>query len=140
MKAREIVSHPFFRATKAQWMSLGLLVLMGIGGVLLFGAVERYFGADGRFVLMLVLAAAVTALEPWSRERQAAHTGANSPFAQLRGRQGVVKTACNPKGTVWLDGAFWHALSIDGAEIIQGERVFVHGGDGLVLKVSRTPP
>ena len=58
-------------------------------------------------------------------------------FALLEGRKARVRTACDPLGTVVLDGSVWQARSNDGSHLPPQEDVIVCGGTGLVLEVAR---
>jgi membrane-bound serine protease (ClpP class) len=59
----------------------------------------------------------------------------------LLGRPGLVRTAVDPNGLVFVNGELWHARAA-GAPIPAGETVRVEAVDGLVLEVDRAdePP
>jgi len=56
----------------------------------------------------------------------------------LVGQVGLVRSALDPDGTVFVDGALWEATAADGP-ILRGERVVVDAVDGLLLLVHPAP-
>jgi membrane-bound serine protease (ClpP class) len=54
----------------------------------------------------------------------------------LVGKVAVVKTPLSPRGTVFLEGENWTAVS-EGGQIEAGEEVVVTGVNNLVLSVAR---
>ena len=54
----------------------------------------------------------------------------------LVGQTAVVRSALDPKGTVFVEGEIWNAL-IEGEKADRGEEVMITGVDGLKLKVTR---
>jgi membrane-bound serine protease (ClpP class) len=66
------------------------------------------------------------------------HTGGRE---ELVGRAAEARTALDPDGQVWIEGALWRARLRDGAGRIEpGDRVVVESIDGLTLQVSREAP
>jgi membrane-bound serine protease (ClpP class) len=66
------------------------------------------------------------------------HTGGHE---ELVGRAAEARTALDPDGQVWIEGALWHArLRGSNGRIEPGDRVIVESIDGLTLEVSRAAP
>lgn len=60
---------------------------------------------------------------------------------ELIGAGAEVRTALDPEGQVWIEGALWHAqLSGDGGPLRPGDRVKVEAVEGLTLMVRPEPP
>ena len=56
----------------------------------------------------------------------------------LKGMVGEVRADLNPKGRIFVDGALWNAVSLDG-DIQKGDEVSVASVEGLMLYVRRIP-
>jgi membrane-bound ClpP family serine protease len=54
------------------------------------------------------------------------------------GREAVVQTSLNPKGTVLAEGELWTAIA-EGSTIESGEEVIITKVEGLKLWVTRKP-
>ena len=54
----------------------------------------------------------------------------------LKGKTAIVKETLNPKGTVFLQGELWNAVSNSG-KIETGEEVIIESVDGLMLNVEK---
>ena len=60
---------------------------------------------------------------------------------ELIGAGAEVRTALDPEGQVWIEGALWHArLGGDGGPLRPGDRVTVDAVEGLTLMVRPEPP
>jgi membrane-bound ClpP family serine protease len=55
---------------------------------------------------------------------------------EMIGKEAVVQTALNPKGTVLADGELWTAI-VEGSKIEAGEEVIITKVEGLKLWVTR---
>jgi membrane-bound serine protease (ClpP class) len=55
---------------------------------------------------------------------------------EMIGKNAVVKTALDPKGTVFVEGEQWTAISEEG-QIEPGEEVTIHKVDGLKIYVTK---
>ncbi|MBM3496511.1 MAG: nodulation protein NfeD, partial [Armatimonadetes bacterium] len=55
----------------------------------------------------------------------------------LLGARGKARTALNPEGKVFVDGAIWRAVNVGLDPIAAGDPVIVKARDGLILKVAR---
>jgi membrane-bound serine protease (ClpP class) len=59
---------------------------------------------------------------------------------ELVGRRAEVRTALDPEGQVWIEGALWRARLGDGTAALRpGDRVVVESVDGLTLMVAPEP-
>jgi membrane-bound serine protease (ClpP class) len=58
----------------------------------------------------------------------------------LLGTQAEARTAVNPNGKVFADGAFWNAVNVGVEPIRPGDSVVIEARDGLTLKVRRAGP
>jgi membrane-bound serine protease (ClpP class) len=61
--------------------------------------------------------------------------GAGSGLAGMPGREAIVRTALDPSGQVFIDGALWQAEAEDGAAAV-GDTVIVQRVEGLTLHVA----
>jgi membrane-bound serine protease (ClpP class) len=62
-------------------------------------------------------------------------------YEELTGALAEARTALDPEGQVWIEGALWRArLAGDGAPLRPGDRVRVEAVDGLTLVVRPEPP
>ncbi len=60
---------------------------------------------------------------------------------ELIGAPAEARTALDPEGQVWIEGALWRArLAGDGGPLRPGDRVTVEAVDGLTLTVRPAPP
>ena len=57
---------------------------------------------------------------------------------EMIGKEGVVRAALNPKGTVLAEGELWTAIAED-STIEVGEEVLIKKVEGLKLRVTRKP-
>ncbi|HEX8958799.1 MAG TPA: NfeD family protein [Solirubrobacterales bacterium] len=61
-------------------------------------------------------------------------------YEELTGALAEARTALDPEGQVWIEGALWRArLAGDGASLRPGDRVRVEAVDGLTLVVRPEP-
>jgi membrane-bound serine protease (ClpP class) len=58
----------------------------------------------------------------------------------LIGMVGEARSKIDPRGKVFVEGAFWDAENVGSEQIDVGDRVVVQALDGLMLKVKRTEP
>ncbi len=112
----------------------GGLVSLVAGSLLLFGGTSLRVNpwvmgiviALIAVVFALVLAAIIRA------QRRPVNTG----WEGLIGQTAVVRSALDPRGTVFVEGEIWNAW-IEGEKAETGEEVIVTGVDGLKLRVTR---
>jgi len=57
---------------------------------------------------------------------------------QMIGKEAVVRTDLDPKGTVLAEGEIWTAIA-EGSTIESGEEVIITRVEGLKLRVTRKP-
>ena len=135
-----MLTRSFFNVSRRQWLGLSFLILIGVLLVVADRWLRDYATDSQRQLVTWSLGALALFLAAWSNERKNLRSGAYKASSLLRGRRGTVTAACNPRGLIVLDGSIWQAESIDATELSPGDTVFVHGGDGLVLQVSRNAP
>jgi membrane-bound serine protease (ClpP class) len=83
-------------------------------------------------VTVLVAFAAVTIIWGMRAHRLKVEAGAE----EMVGRKAEVRTALNPKGTVFLEGELWAAVSETG-NIEPGTQVVITRVEGLILYVAK---
>ena len=127
--------RPFLPQGRREWLAipkaLCILALIGIALLWLQGYLDKL---SSTVLLLLVLVA-----EPLLRKRHA-DVAKDSAHGPEHGRMAIVTRACAPIGRVQLDGTSWAAKSLDDRQLESGECVYVHGGQGLLLHVSRAEP
>jgi membrane-bound serine protease (ClpP class) len=127
--------------------SHGLVGLSGVialaaGGLLLF----RTPGSDMEVSPLLVITIsvlfgaglAVIATKVVAARHQPVAVAA-SGLAGMPGREAIVRTALDPSGHVFIDGALWQAEAEDGAAAV-GDTVIVQRVEGLTLHVAPAGP
>ena len=125
----------------------GVLAVLGAAGLVAGGIVALESDASnadfiGPALIALGLASAVTFFVV-ARKVLEAHrdepvrTGAE----ELVGAFAEVRSALNPEGQVWIEGALWRARADgDGGQIRLGDKVRVDAVEGLTLIVRPAPP
>ncbi len=120
----------------------GILTAGGITAFI-FGALMLFrdssTGAQVSLVVVLTLALATAAFFVFvissviRSRRMPPGTGPES----LLGAHGRARTALDPGGNVFVDGAIWQALNVGDDPVAAGDDVIVQGRNGLVLQVVR---
>lgn len=119
----------------------GLLGALGIGALVGAGLIYRDQGHSLPVVVIVAVAVALGALVLLAaRKALAAHR--NQPvrtgYEEMTGAIAEVRSALDPEGQVFLQGAIWHArLAGGGGRVDVGDRVRVESVDGLTLVVRR---
>jgi len=72
----------------------------------------------------------------WWENRLTTKRPSDSPIDMI-GKRGVVRTACQPEGTVKIGPTIWKAVSSDGALLETGDEVIVDDREGLRLVVRK---
>ena len=126
----------FLPQTRREWWTAAAI----LSGAVVMAAVLSLAYAHLNKTALTLLTLAVLAMEPWLHERHTQRRGQGSSHALHRGRMGVVTAACAPDGRISLDGTTWAARSLDHRPLEPGECVYVHGGQGLLVHVSRDKP
>ena len=127
------------------WGGFGLAggISFILGGFLLFGdtSVPGIPAPDMRVgygVLALTAAfMAVSLAGFWFFSRKVKNMPETSRSSQIIGQAGVVRTALEPRGTVYAAGELWTAQSRAGDTIESGEKVVVTDMEGVILIVQR---
>jgi len=105
------------------------------GGLLLFDTTETEPSINPWVVVLVALplggATILVGERVMAARRRPVATGEES----LAGSVGVVRTAIDPLGQVYIGGALWRARSVDESPIEAGYRVVVMAVDGLTLLV-----
>jgi len=124
----------------------GLLAAIGAAGLVAAGIVA--FGSDsdaadyvGGALIALGIVCAVGFLFV-ARKVLEAHRqpGVRTGAEELVGAHGEARSAIDPTGRVWLEGAIWSARLAEAAEPVRmGDRVRVEAVDGLTLVVRPAP-
>ena len=83
-------------------------------------------------VIGAIIFVAITIIWGIRAHRQQASAGRE----ELIGKSAVATTAVKPKGTVFIQGESWTALS-DGGQVESGEEVIITKVDGLKLWVTK---
>jgi membrane-bound serine protease (ClpP class) len=124
----------------------GVLAVVGAAGLVVAGVVA--LGSDstaadavgGALIALGVVSAAAfffVARKVVAAQRQ---SGVRAGSDELVGADAEARTAIDPDGRVWLDGALWSARLADpGAPARLGDRVRVEAVDGLTLVVRPEP-
>jgi membrane protein implicated in regulation of membrane protease activity len=128
-------SVPFLPRSSREWWTVALVFPCA---ALLGGAIwlaDQHLSKASLAILFAVALLAETAFH--AARGNAGQSSANDH--QDYGRIARVTQRCATRGRVTLDGVFWVAVSLDGQPLEPGEQVYVHGGRGLELHVSRRP-
>jgi membrane-bound serine protease (ClpP class) len=119
-------------------LAAGGVVALAFGGLLLFDTDSEAFEVS--VPLVLLTAAALGGFFAWivSKAIQARHARVHTGAEELIGAHGTVRSALEPTGHVFVQGALWRAQSDqDGLRV--GDHIVVESVDGLTLKVAPAP-
>jgi len=117
----------------------GLLGVLGIGALVGAGLIYRHEGHSLPVAAIVAVAVALGALVLLAaRKALAAHR--NQPvrtgYEEIKGARAEVRSALDPEGQVFIQGAIWHARLRGGEGRVEvGGRVRVESVDGLTLVV-----
>ncbi len=117
----------------------GVLGLLGVGALVGAGLIYRDQGHSLPVAVIVAVAVALGALVLLAaRKALAAHR--NQPvrtgYEEMAGAIAEVRSALDPEGQVFLQGAIWHARLRDReGRVGAGDRVRVESVDGLTLVV-----
>ncbi|MBA2524051.1 MAG: nodulation protein NfeD [Solirubrobacterales bacterium] len=120
----------------------GLLGIAGVaaliaGGLLLFDTGNDDYGISPVLVVFVALIFGGLTVLVGQKAMAARHRPVATGQEELLGSTAEVRTAIDPIGQVFLDGALWRARSADSSDPIGvGYRVRVEAIDGLTLSVS----
>jgi membrane-bound serine protease (ClpP class) len=111
---------------------------LAISGLLLFDTDSDEFEVSAPLVIAIAVVFAAAVILVGRKVMAAQREGVRSGFERLVGARGDVRTAIDPAGQVFVDGALWQAEPVDGLEdeaIPSGARVLVEAVEGLTLRV-----
>ncbi len=117
--------------------SAGGVIALIIGGLVLFNTTEFTYQLPLPTLIGVPVTLALIFLFGAGKAIQARNIEVVTGSEGLIGSTGLVKVSLNPEGTVLVWGERWQAMSEDGEEIAEGERVEVTARDGFVLRVKR---
>jgi len=129
------VKRPFLPQTRREWLDIGrvLCIMTGIGTALFLA--QEYIGRFAWLLPLLVLLA-----EPFVKRQRALRAVVNGAHGLHRGRLCTVVDVTADTLRVRLDDTIWAARCLDTEGARVGQQVYVHGGDGLVVHVSKERP
>ena len=113
-------------------------ISLAISGLLLFDTDSESFEVSVPLVIAIAAVFSVAVIFVGRKVMAAQHERVQSGFEQLVGARGDVRTAIDPAGQVFVDGALWRAEAAEGLEeeaIPTGARVLVEAVEGLTLRV-----
>lgn len=116
-------------------LTVGGLVAMVLGSVLLFDSPESWLRLSWKVILMTVLVAAgffvLIVKKALIAQRRPTSTGREG----LIGEEGTALSSIDPEGKVFTHGEYWDARS--DTPIAAGDRVVIEAVEGLKLKVGK---
>jgi membrane-bound serine protease (ClpP class) len=116
-------------------LGVGGVVALVLGGLLLFNSDE---GAGVSVPVVIVTGVLIGSFFVFVTDRvvKARHEPVYTGFEELIDREAEVRSALEPGGQVWVEGALWGARLADGeGRVAVGDRVRVDAVDGLTLVV-----
>ena len=119
----------------------GVLAFIGAAGFVVAGVVALGEDSDiadyvGPGLITLgVLSVITTVIVGRKVYRAQTETPVRTGREEMIGREAEVRSALDPIGQIWADGALWRAKAADGTPISPGNRVRVESVDGLTLVV-----
>jgi membrane-bound serine protease (ClpP class) len=115
----------------------GGIVSLVFGGLLLFDTNSSAFEISVPIVIFTAALLGAFFVFVISKAVQARHERVHTGLEELVGEQAVVRSALDPVGHVFVQGALWRAVAEDGQPIHAGDRVRVESVDGLTLTVRK---
>ncbi len=116
-------------------LGVGGVLALVLAGLLLFNSDE---GADVSVPVVIVTGVLIGGFFVFVTDRvvKARHEPVHTGFEELIDREAEVRSALEPGGQVWVEGALWGARLADGeGRAAVGDRVRVEAVDGLTLVV-----
>ncbi|TAK32730.1 MAG: nodulation protein NfeD [Chloroflexota bacterium] len=117
-------------------LALGGVISMGLGSLMLINSSAPYMSISRPLIAGVVLAVALFFTLVVGAAVRALRKKPASGQEGLIGQIGVARSLLNPEGYVFIQGARWDAVALEG-EIQTGEEVIVTGVEGLRLYVMR---
>jgi membrane-bound serine protease (ClpP class) len=115
----------------------GGIVSLVFGGLLLFDTNSSAFEISVPIVIFTAALLGAFFVFVISKAVQARHERVHTGLEELIGEQAVVRSALDPVGHVFVQGALWRAVAEDGQPIAPGDRVTVESVEGLTLTVRK---
>ncbi len=116
-------------------LTIGGIVSMVLGSLLLFESPLPYMRASLVVIIMIAVATALFFLFALGFAVRAHKRKVTTGRKGLEGEIGTARTDLNPEGDVFVDGEIWKAEADQ--PIVKGEKVVVTKVEGLTLKVTK---
>jgi membrane-bound serine protease (ClpP class) len=116
-------------------LTIGGIVSMVLGSLLLFESPLPYMRASLVVIIMIAVATALFFLFALGFAVRAHRRKVTTGQKGLEGEIGTARTDLNPEGDVFVDGEIWRAEADQ--PIVKGEKVVVTRVEGLTLKVTK---
>lgn len=123
------------KVTSHGLLTLGGIVALVLGGLMLFDSPEPALRVSLRTILPITLASALLFATGIGLAARTMRTRPTTGREGMIGERGHARTRLAPEGTVEVHGEIWRALAAETLEV--GEPVEVTGAEGLVLRVKR---
>jgi membrane-bound serine protease (ClpP class) len=125
----------------------GVLAVIGAGGLVAAGFLALGEAGDAADYLGpgLITLGVLSLITSYFVGRKVLEAHRDEPVRtgseELVGASAEARTALDPEGQVWIEGALWRArLAGDGVPLRPGDRVTVEAVDGLTLRVRPAEP
>jgi membrane-bound serine protease (ClpP class) len=116
-------------------LSVGGVISMILGSLLLFESPEPYMRVSWSVLLVTVLAVTAFAMVVIAKAIKAHRQSPSSGREGLLGEEGMAESDLTPEGKVFVRGEYWDAWSEE--PISKGERIIILGVDDMKLKVKK---
>jgi membrane-bound serine protease (ClpP class) len=115
----------------------GGIVALVFGGLLLFDTNSSAFEISVPLVIFTAALLGGFFVFVINKAVQARHARVHTGIEELIGEHADVRSALDPVGHVFVQGALWRAVAADGQPIAPGDRVSVESVEGLTLTVRK---
>jgi membrane-bound serine protease (ClpP class) len=115
----------------------GGIVSLFFGGLLLFDTNSEAFDISVPIVIFTAALLGSFFVFIISKAIEARHRRVHTGQEELLGQRAIVRSALDPVGHVFVQGALWRAVPSEEEKIEPGEEVVVEGVDGLTLTVRK---
>jgi membrane-bound serine protease (ClpP class) len=116
-------------------LTIGGIVSMVLGSLLLFESPLPYMRASLVVIIMIAIATAIFFLFALGFAVRAHRRKVTTGQKGLEGEIGTARTDLNPEGDVFVEGEIWRAEADQ--PVVKGEKVVVTKVEGLTLKVTK---
>ncbi len=121
-------------------LAAGGVISLIFGGLLLFDTNNDAFEISVPIVIFTAALLGSSFVWIMSKAVQARHRQVHTGAEELIGARGIVRTALDPVGHVFVRGALWRAHTDDDSRLEPGQEVVVRRVDGLTLTVTPGVP